>query len=144
MLADQIRHATDALLPMPGFPGVPSCCYKIHLCTASRMSNVLDVELKERLPMTETDTAPTLPYLATLEQVIADVVAPTAIDIDQTGTFPRVALDALGVAGLLGLISAIEVGRIKRTVRQPRWSNVWRKRVHRPRWLRACIMPAPL
>ena len=43
---------------------------------------MLDVELKERLPMTETDTAPTLPYLATLEQIIADVVAPTAIDIE--------------------------------------------------------------
>ena len=51
MLADQIRHATDAFLPMLGFPGIPSCCYKIHCCTASSMSNTLDVELKERLPI---------------------------------------------------------------------------------------------
>ncbi|MBC8078321.1 MAG: acyl-CoA/acyl-ACP dehydrogenase [Chloroflexales bacterium] len=50
------------------------------------------------------------PYLAALDQVIADVVAPAAIEIDQTGSYPRAALDAMGKAGLLGLISAREVG----------------------------------
>jgi alkylation response protein AidB-like acyl-CoA dehydrogenase len=60
--------------------------------------------------MTGTITEPNSPYLAVLEQVIADVVAPAAAEIDQTGAFPRAALDALGAAGLLGLISAIEVG----------------------------------
>lgn len=60
--------------------------------------------------MTETTTEQIPSYLATLEQVIADVVAPAAVDIDQNGTFPRAALDALGAAGLLGLISASEVG----------------------------------
>jgi alkylation response protein AidB-like acyl-CoA dehydrogenase len=49
-------------------------------------------------------------YLESLEQVIASVVAPSAVEIDQTGAFPRAALDALGAAGLLGLISAAEVG----------------------------------
>jgi alkylation response protein AidB-like acyl-CoA dehydrogenase len=49
-------------------------------------------------------------YLAALEQVIAGVVAPAAAEIDQTGAFPRAAIDALGQAGLLGLISAAEVG----------------------------------
>jgi alkylation response protein AidB-like acyl-CoA dehydrogenase len=70
----------------------------------------LDVELKGRLPVTETTTTTTPPYLESLEQVIVDVVAPAAAEIDQTGAFPRAALDALGAAGLLGLISAPEVG----------------------------------
>ncbi len=60
--------------------------------------------------MTEPATAPIVPYLVSLEQVIADVVAPAAVEIDQTGAFPRAALNALGAAGLLGLISAAEVG----------------------------------
>ncbi len=45
-----------------------------------------------------------------LERVIADIVAPRAVEIDRTGAFPREALDALGQAGLLGLISAKDVG----------------------------------
>ena len=49
-------------------------------------------------------------YLETLEKVIDDVVAPNTIEIDQNGTFPRAALEALGHAGLLGLITAPEVG----------------------------------
>lgn len=60
--------------------------------------------------MTGTITEPISPYLVALEQVIADVVAPAAAEIDQTGAFPRAALDALGAAGLLGLICAAEVG----------------------------------
>jgi alkylation response protein AidB-like acyl-CoA dehydrogenase len=60
--------------------------------------------------MTETTTAQNPPYLTSLEQVVAGVVAPAAAEIDQTGAFPRAAIDALGVAGLLGLISAPEVG----------------------------------
>jgi len=60
--------------------------------------------------VTELATAQITPYLVSLEQVIADVVAPSAIEIDQQGAFPRAALDALGAAGLLGLISATEVG----------------------------------
>ena len=60
--------------------------------------------------MTETATTPTPPYLESLEPVIVDVVAPAAVEIDQTGAFPRAALDALGAAGLLGLISSTEVG----------------------------------
>lgn len=49
-------------------------------------------------------------YLARLAPVITDVVAPAAAEIDRSGTYPRPALDALGRAGLLGLISAPEVG----------------------------------
>jgi isovaleryl-CoA dehydrogenase len=57
------------------------------------------------------DASPALPaYMAALTPVIADVVAPAAGEIDRTGAYPRAALDALGRAGLLGLISAPEVG----------------------------------
>ena len=49
-------------------------------------------------------------YLDSLEGVISEIIAPLASEIDQTGTYPRAALEALGKAGLLGLISARDVG----------------------------------
>jgi alkylation response protein AidB-like acyl-CoA dehydrogenase len=49
-------------------------------------------------------------YLDTLEPIITGVIAPAAAQIDQTGVFPRAAIAALGEAGLLGLVSAPEVG----------------------------------
>jgi isovaleryl-CoA dehydrogenase len=49
-------------------------------------------------------------HLDALAAVVADVVAPAAADVDRTGAFPRPSIDALGQAGLLGLISAPEVG----------------------------------
>src|SRR5262245_12801033 len=66
--------------------------------------------IERRRPVTQTAAAPIPPYLRALEQVIEDIVAPAAADIDQAGAFPRAGLDALGAAGLLGLISATEVG----------------------------------
>jgi alkylation response protein AidB-like acyl-CoA dehydrogenase len=49
-------------------------------------------------------------YLDRLEPIAQDMIAPHALDVDQNGTFPRAALDALGEAGLLGLISSPDVG----------------------------------
>ncbi|HEX3620998.1 MAG TPA: acyl-CoA dehydrogenase family protein [Acidimicrobiales bacterium] len=49
-------------------------------------------------------------YMAALAPVLADVVGPAAAEVDRTGSYPRAGLDALGRAGLLGLISAPEVG----------------------------------
>ena len=49
-------------------------------------------------------------YMARLAPVLADVVAPAAAEVDRAGAYPRAALDNLGRAGLLGLISAPEVG----------------------------------
>jgi len=49
-------------------------------------------------------------YLDALEPIAADVVAPAAVEIDATGDYPRAALQALGQAGLLGLVSATDVG----------------------------------
>jgi alkylation response protein AidB-like acyl-CoA dehydrogenase len=53
-------------------------------------------------------TTPT--YLATLEPIVLNVIAPAAAQVDKAGAFPRAALDALSAAGLLGLVSATEVG----------------------------------
>jgi alkylation response protein AidB-like acyl-CoA dehydrogenase len=64
---------------------------------------------------TTTTAQPT--YLDTLERVITEIIAPNAVETDQMGTFPRAALEALGKAGLLGLISAKEVGGLGETHR---------------------------
>lgn len=50
------------------------------------------------------------PYLEKLEKVIAKVVVPSAVEVDDKGAFPRASIEALGKAGLLGLVSAKEVG----------------------------------
>ena len=51
-----------------------------------------------------------IPYLETLEAIAVDVIRPAAAEIDQSSSFPRAAVDALSKAGLLGLISATDVG----------------------------------
>ena len=61
------------------------------------------------MPSTSDSPVPTS-HLDALAPVIADVVAPAAAEIDRTGAYPRAALDALGAAGLLGLLSAPDVG----------------------------------
>jgi alkylation response protein AidB-like acyl-CoA dehydrogenase len=48
--------------------------------------------------------------MGTLDKIIEEVIAPAAIEIDQSGNYPRAGMEALGQAGLLGLISAAEVG----------------------------------
>jgi len=49
-------------------------------------------------------------YLVDLEPIVATVVAPAADELDRTAAYPQAALDALAQAGLLGLVSAAEVG----------------------------------
>ena len=49
-------------------------------------------------------------YLEVLTPIVDKVVEPSATAIDRNGAFPRAAVDALGKAGLLGLVSAREVG----------------------------------
>jgi alkylation response protein AidB-like acyl-CoA dehydrogenase len=48
--------------------------------------------------------------LDVLEGVITNVIEPGAADVDRTGSFPRAQVEALGRAGLLGLISSADVG----------------------------------
>jgi alkylation response protein AidB-like acyl-CoA dehydrogenase len=58
-------------------------------------------------------TATTIPapaYAGALNKVIEEVIAPAAVEVDQKGIFPRAGMEALGRAGLLGLISSEEVG----------------------------------
>lgn len=50
------------------------------------------------------------PYLEVLEPVASGVIASNAVEVDRTGSFPRQNMEALHKAGLLGLISATEVG----------------------------------
>ena len=52
----------------------------------------------------------TVSYLDALEKIAVDVIRPAAVEIDKSGAFPRAAMDALSEGGLLGLISAREVG----------------------------------
>ncbi len=49
-------------------------------------------------------------YLMKLDEVIAEVIVTAAEEVDRDGKFPREGLSALGGAGLLGLVSSIEVG----------------------------------
>jgi alkylation response protein AidB-like acyl-CoA dehydrogenase len=49
-------------------------------------------------------------YLDNLESIALEVIRPSAVEIDRNGTFPRAAMDAFAKAGLLGLVSAQEVG----------------------------------
>ena len=48
--------------------------------------------------------------MAPLARIISEVIEPQAAAVDRDGAFPRTALDALGSEGLLGLISAKDVG----------------------------------
>jgi len=49
-------------------------------------------------------------HIDALSRIICDVVAPNTGDVDRRGAFPRAAIDALGKAGTLGLISGTAVG----------------------------------
>jgi len=49
-------------------------------------------------------------YLARVDEIAARVIAPAAREVDEQAIYPRAAFDALGRAGLLGLISSTEVG----------------------------------
>jgi alkylation response protein AidB-like acyl-CoA dehydrogenase len=48
--------------------------------------------------------------MTSLARLISEVIEPQAVAVDRDGTFPRAALEALGREGLLGLISARDVG----------------------------------
>ena len=49
-------------------------------------------------------------YSAALEQVCTDTIGPEAPNVDQQGAFPERGLKALSAAGLMGAVSAPEVG----------------------------------
>lgn len=49
-------------------------------------------------------------YLPKIELIVSQTIAPAAQATDRDSAFPRAAIDALGQAGLLGLVSATSVG----------------------------------
>ena len=51
-----------------------------------------------------------MPYLQKLDEIIAATIAPAAPAVDRDAQFPRTGVDALGKAGLLGLVSSPDVG----------------------------------
>lgn len=53
-------------------------------------------------------------FLQKLQPILADIIEPAATSVDRDAAFPRAAVRALGEAGLLGLISATEVGGMGR------------------------------
>src|SRR5499426_277614 len=53
-------------------------------------------------------TTPT--WLEIIERVSEEIIAPEAPKIDASGAFPRAAIEAMGKAGLLGLVNGKEVG----------------------------------
>lgn len=67
--------------------------------------------------MTNAVTTQVPTYIEALEPIIDEVIAPAAAEIDQSGAFPRAAMAALAKAGLLGLISATEVGGLGQGLR---------------------------
>lgn len=48
--------------------------------------------------------------LERLAPIVEDIIAPQADSIDRDAKFPREAVEAMGRAGLLGLVSSVEVG----------------------------------
>jgi alkylation response protein AidB-like acyl-CoA dehydrogenase len=57
-----------------------------------------------------TTEASTPPYLKALTPIVEEVVAPLAVEIDRDGRYPTEAVAAMGEAGLLGLLTATELG----------------------------------
>lgn len=55
--------------------------------------------------------------LEILESIALELIRPLAAEIDESGAFPRRAINALGKSGLLGLISAVEVGGLGQGLR---------------------------
>src|SRR5712691_2086115 len=67
--------------------------------------------------MATATTTPHPSYLDALEPILTETIAPAAGEIDRTAAYPQAALDALAQAGLLGLVSAKEVGGLGEGIR---------------------------
>ena len=67
--------------------------------------------------MSTATTTPRPSYLDTLEPVLTEIIAPAAGEIDRTAAYPQAALDRLAQVGLLGLVSAKEVGGLGEGIR---------------------------
>src|SRR5437588_7485432 len=75
-----------------------------------------DENRKVRFMATAT-TTPHPSYLDALEPILTEIITPAAGEIDRTAAYPQAALDTLAQAGLLGLVSAKEVGGLGEGIR---------------------------
>ncbi len=75
-----------------------------------------DENRKVRFMSTAT-TTPHPSYLDALEPILTEIIAPAAGEVDRAAAYPQAALDALARAGLLGLVSAKEVGGLGEGIR---------------------------
>ncbi|MDY7226346.1 acyl-CoA dehydrogenase family protein [Hyalangium rubrum] len=57
-----------------------------------------------------------------LARIISETIEPNALAVDRDGTFPHAAIEALGRAGLLGLISAKGAGGMGEGLRAAAWA----------------------
>jgi alkylation response protein AidB-like acyl-CoA dehydrogenase len=67
--------------------------------------------------MSTATTTPRPSYLDELEPILTEIIAPAAGEIDRTAAYPQAALDALAQTGLMGLVSAQEVGGLGEGIR---------------------------
>src|SRR6266705_1505288 len=67
--------------------------------------------------MSIASTTPRPSYLDALEPILTGIIAQAADEIDRMAAYPQAALDALAQAGLLGLVSAKEVGGLGEGIR---------------------------
>jgi alkylation response protein AidB-like acyl-CoA dehydrogenase len=49
-------------------------------------------------------------HISAIDRIIVESVEPNAVHVDEAGVFPRENIDAIAAAGLLGLVSATEMG----------------------------------
>ena len=56
-------------------------------------------------------------FRSSVQSVVDATVAPNAVEVDRTGTFPRKNIEALAQAGVLGVLSAADVGGSARGLR---------------------------
>ena len=68
------------------------------------------------------DQSSQVTYMETIDRIAVDLIRPAAVEIDASGAFPRAAMDALGRSGMLGLISAAEVGGLGQGIGAAVWS----------------------
>lgn len=91
---------------VPGLNLIP-CCWSAGFFRGDSTASVFLFRLVASYCFFQMDA---MTYLQKLETIVIDTIATAAQAIDRDSAFPRAAITALGEAGLLGLVSAKEMG----------------------------------